>query len=143
VAQLNQPIDDREQLMNYSNKRPGTVALVLAGVMLATGGCVLIVDGEGGKVRRADVEWESNHRQAETVQAGVADGTLAREVESRIRLDDELAREDITVSSTGDIVTLHGRLSKVALLERALRIASEVQGVSRVVSRLTVEMEAG
>lgn len=128
--------------MNYSNKRLGAVVLVLAGMMLATGGCVLVVDGDSGKARRADVEWESSHRQVETIQAGVADGTLAREVESRIRADEELAREDITVSSTGDVVTLHGRLSNIALLERAMRMASEVPGVSRVVSRLTVEMGA-
>lgn len=130
-------------MMNTLNRRLGAVALVLAGMMLAGGGCVLIVDGDSGKARRADVEWESNPRQVTTVHAGVADGTLAREVEARIRLDDALSREDITISSTGDVVTLHGRLSNVALLERAMRMASEVPGVSRVVSRLTVEMEAG
>lgn len=129
-------------MMNRGNKRLGLAVLVLAGMALASGGCVLIVDGDSGKTRRADVEWESNTAQAETVYAGVADGTLAREVESMIRVDDELAREDITVSSIGNVVTLHGRLSEVTLLQRAMRIATEVPGVSRVVSRLTVEMEA-
>jgi osmotically-inducible protein OsmY len=129
-------------MMNTGNKRLGIAVLVLAGAALAGSGCVLIVDGDSGKARRADVEWESNQGHAETVYAGIADGTLAREVESMFRADGELAREDITVSSIGDVVTLHGRLSSVTLLERAMRIASEVQGVSRVVSRLTVEMEA-
>lgn len=128
-------------MMNTGNKRLGVAVLVLAGMALVTSGCVLIVDGDSGKARRADVEWETNHVQGETVYTGVADGTLAREVESRIRLDDELAREDITVSSLGNVVTLHGRLSNVTLLERAMRIATEVPGVARVVSRLTVEME--
>ncbi len=130
-------------MMNTGNKQLGLALLVLAGALAATGGCVLIVDGDSGKARRADVEWASNQDQAETVYTGIADGALAREVESMIRVDDELVREDITVSSSGDVVTLHGRLSSIALLERAMRIASEVQGVSRVVSRLTVEMEAG
>jgi len=129
-------------MMNALNKRLRMVAPALAGMMLVTGGCVLIVDGESGKVRRADVEWESDPGELVTVHSGVADGVLAREVESRIRADGELAGEDITVSSIGDVVTLHGMLGDIALLERAMRIAGEAPGVSRVVSRLTVVREA-
>ncbi len=59
----------------------------------------------------------------------------------RFAADSALADEDITVSSSTDVVTLHGRLSDAALLEHALRVASGVPGVTRVVSRLTIEME--
>lgn len=129
--------------MKKENRHLGTAALALAVIALGTGGCVLIVDGDGAKARRGEVQWESEQRHAEVVTATVADGALAREVESRIRLDDALAGEDITVSSTGETVTLHGRLNDMTLLERVMRIAAEVPGVRRVVSRLTVEMEAG
>lgn len=109
-------------------------ALALAAAAMTGAGCVFVVgDGGGDGYRRADVEWASSRDH----------GGLAREVESRIRMDSSLEREDITVSSTGDVITLHGRVSDLALLEHAMRVAAESPGVKRVVSRLTVTLEAG
>jgi hypothetical protein len=122
--------------------------LVLAGAALTATGCVLVVDGNGG-TRRADVEWASDRdhgttaRRSASTGATIADGTLARQVEGRIQEDASLAGEDITISSSGDIVTLHGRVSDIARLERVMQIAAGVPGVARVVSRLTVELETG
>lgn len=112
--------------------------LALAGAAAGSTGCVLVVgDGTPG---RGDVEWSSDwgHSRAEPE---IVDRGLAQEVGARIRADSALAGEDITVSSNGDVVTLHGRVSNIALLENALRIATEAPGVTRVVSRVTVEME--
>lgn len=113
--------------------------LALAGAAVASSGCVLVVgDGAPG---RGDVEWSTDwgHSRAEPQPV---DRGLAQEVGGRIRADSALAGEDITVSSSGDVVTLHGRVSDIALLENALRIAAESPGVTRVVSRVTVELEA-
>ncbi len=116
--------------------------LALLAVATASTGCVLVV-GDGGGHRRADVEWAGTRDQGAPVVPRTVDQGLAREVESRIRLDSALEREDITVSSSGDVITLHGRVSGIDVLEHAMRIVAETPGVRRVVSRLTVTMEGG
>lgn len=125
--------------MSIKFKMPLLLALCAAAA--AAGGCVLVVDGDGVHRAKSDVEWARVAESAPASSTTAADGALAREVRSRFATDTALAEEDITVSSSGDIVTLHGRLSDAALLEHALRVAAEVPGVSRVVSRLTIEME--
>jgi hypothetical protein len=116
-------------------------ALALTGAVAASSGCVLVV-GDGPHPR-AEVEWaHSGDQRAEAAPASV-DGSLAREAESRIKLDPSLAGEDITVSSSGNVITLHGRVSEISRLEHVMRVAADVPGVARVVSRLTVEMEGG
>lgn len=130
--------------MKSARSLHGAAVLALVAAAAASAGCVLVV-GDGGSdgYRRADVEWASTRDHGTSATRPSADSGLAREVESRIRMDSSLEREDITVSSTGDVITLHGRVSDVALLENAMRIAAESPGVRRVVSRLTVTMEAG
>jgi osmotically-inducible protein OsmY len=116
-------------------------ALALCAAALAASGCVVVVDGEGVHRGKSDVEWANVSEPAPTMSDAPADGGLAREVRTRFMADTALAAEDITVSSSADVVTLHGRLSDAALLEHALRVAAEVPGVSRVVSRMTIEKE--
>jgi len=125
-----------------SSRTAGALALTLAMVMTTATGCVLVVGGERD-VQRADVEWSSDRNDGFTARSIGANGRLAREVGARISVDTALAGQDITVSSSGDVVTLHGRVNDLALLEHAMRVAVDVPGVARVVSRLTVEMEAG
>ncbi|MFU8894816.1 MAG: BON domain-containing protein [Gammaproteobacteria bacterium] len=125
----------------------GAAASLLAATTLLTTGCVFVVGGDGSK-RNAEVEWATDrdysaaYQRSAAVGPRVADGVLAREVQARLRIDSAVAAEDITVSSSGDVVTLHGRVSDVVLLEHVMRVAAEVPDVRRVVSRLTVEMEA-
>jgi hypothetical protein len=116
--------------------------LAAAASMLMTTGCVFVVGGNG-KTHGGEVEWSTSRSSATPMQAPVSDSRLAREVEARLKIDTALGGEDITVSSRGDVVTLHGRVSAVTLLEHAMRVAADVPGVSRVISRVTVEMEAG
>jgi hypothetical protein len=116
------------------------VVLLLGGAMAMTTGCVLVV-GDSGGASRGDVEWSSGRVHATPARAVSVEGSLAREVESHIRMDSSLAREDITISSAGAVITLHGRVSNIARLEHAMRTAAEVPGVTRVVSRMTVELE--
>jgi osmotically-inducible protein OsmY len=114
--------------------------LALLAAAMASPGCVLVV-GDGGGHPRADVEWAGTRDQGAPAVPRTVDQDLAREVESRIRLDSALEREDITVSTSGDIITLHGRVSGIDVLEHAMRIVADTPGVRRVVSRLTVTME--
>lgn len=122
--------------------RMAMLAVVVV-AMTAAAGCVVVVGGEGKHRHRADVQWASPPDQAAPASPRATDGSLARQVESRIEFDSSLQGEDISVSSSGDVVTLHGRVSDLPRLEHAMRVAIDVPGVRRVVSRLTVEMEAG
>lgn len=141
-------LEKREQVMKTRINWVRAGVLMLAAMAVSTTGCVFVVGGDGAK-RGADVEWASDRNagvtpaRVATTSAQPADGMLAREVDARMRIDSALSREDITVSSTGDVVTLHGRVTDIGRLEHAMRVAADVPGVARVVSRLTVEMEAG
>lgn len=106
-----------------------------------TAGCVVVVGEHDGA--RDDGSWSRSWPASEdrTSLARAHDG-LARQAQSRIAADPELAAEDITVSARGDVVTLHGRVPTLAKLERAMSAAADAPGVVRVVSRLTVEREA-
>ena len=119
-------------------KRAAMLALV--GTMSIGAGCVLVVGNEG-RPARGDVEWSTGWDRETTAAPASVDGGLARDVEARLRMDSSLASQDLTVSSSGDVVTLHGRVRDLALLENTLRTAAEVPGVARVVSRVTVQVE--
>jgi hypothetical protein len=119
--------------------------MLVALAAISTGaGCVLVVGADGTTTRgasRGDVEWSSSRDAGSAPAAGGIDRELAREVESRIRADSSLAGQDLTVATSGQVVTLHGRVADVLLLEHAMRVAAETPGVKRVVSRITAEME--
>lgn len=127
--------------MQVNRTFPRVRVAVVAACLALTGGCVLVVGGNGPE--RGDVEWKSAGASSSpvTARAATADGLLARDVQARFGIDTLVAAEDITVSSSGNVVTLHGRASNVDVLEHALRVAADTPGVARVVSRLTVEME--
>lgn len=127
--------------MQVNRYFPRVQVAVVAACLVLTGGCVLVVGGNSPE--RGDVEWKSAGaaNAPVTARAATPDGVLARDVQARYRIDTLVAAEDITVSSSGNVVTLHGRASSVEVLEHALRIAADTPGVARVVSRLTVEME--
>jgi hypothetical protein len=132
--------DESRMKAQVNSMKAGMMALALA--LATTTGCVLVVGGDGD-VRRADVEWDNSRDTGVTSRSIGTDGRLAREVGARISVDTALSGQDVTVSSSGDVVTLHGRVTDITLLEHAMRVAADVPGVARVVSRLTVEMEAG
>jgi osmotically-inducible protein OsmY len=119
--------------------------LVALTAVVSTGaGCVLVVGADGTTTRgasRGDVEWSSSRDSGSLPAAASIDRELARDVEARIRADSSLAGQDLTVATSGAVVTLHGRVADVSLLERAMRVAAETPGVKRVVSRITAEME--
>jgi osmotically-inducible protein OsmY len=117
-------------------------ALALVLTLTSVAGCVVVIGGDKDR-HRADVQWAATPDRATPAAPRATDGSLARQVESRLQTDSAIQGEDISVSSSGNVVTLHGRVSDLVRLEHAMRLAADVPGVTRVVSRLTVEMEAG
>ena len=68
----------------------------------------------------------------------LSDGTLTAKIKSKMALDDLVQARSIDVSTTERVVTLSGTVSSPAERERAVQLARETQGVTRVVDQLKV-----
>jgi hyperosmotically inducible protein len=75
---------------------------------------------------------------AERAAAALEETRLTAKVKSKIALDDTLKGTDIEVHTAGNVVTVGGRVATAAQHQRALQLARETEGVTRVVDRLTV-----
>lgn len=118
------------------------ISMVLAAFATAglLNGCILVVhDSEDG--RDVDAGWASNYEDKATARRE-NNAVLADRVSRKLDEVPELRAEDITVSATGEVVTLFGRMSSVDHLERALETARGVEGVERVVSRITLDIRS-
>ena len=77
-----------------------------------------------------------------TGQAGAAiadaasDARITTAVKARLALDRELPAANISVNTTGDVVTLSGAVSSPEEVGRAIKLALEVDGVREVISAL-------
>jgi osmotically-inducible protein OsmY len=68
----------------------------------------------------------------------VAEGTLTTKIKAKMALDDLVKAHLISVETTGSVVTLTGRVSSAAERARAVRIAQETDGVTKVVDKLQI-----
>ena len=88
---------------------------------------------------------EVRERAAESVQAAasraedaVSTMTLTSKIKAKMALDDEVNASDVNVDTEGSVVTLTGRVGSRDEQRRAVRIATETAGVTRVVNQLRV-----
>ena len=107
--------------------------LIVAWALVSIGACVVVVDGGEGEV---DATWASEY------QSTPEDESLAQDIGDGFDADPALRTEDLRVSVRRGVATLRGEVSNLAALERAMDVASSVEGVRRVVSKLTVEVSA-
>jgi hyperosmotically inducible protein len=64
------------------------------------------------------------------------DGALTAKIKSKMALDDLVQARSIDVSTKGGVVTLSGTVRSAAEHDRAVQLARETSGVSRVVDHL-------
>jgi len=82
---------------------------------------------------------------AKTAQAAnraseiLSDGALTAKIKSKMALDDSVRARTIDVSTTDHVVTVSGNVRSQAEHDRAVQLARETNGVTRVVDRLTIE----
>lgn len=76
---------------------------------------------------------------ASTVGHTVGDRALTAKIKSKMVLDDHVKARAIDVDTAGTIVTLSGTVRSAAEHDRAIRLAEETQGVTKVVDQLRVE----
>ena len=108
--------------------------LIVAGLFLVTGlsGCAgaLVGDTQSGTYQSPTTD--RSHKQI------TEDGAISASIKSRYRNDNAINADDIQVSTYNNVVTLYGRVNDRRIIDRAIGIARAVNGVSRVVSRLSV-----
>lgn len=68
----------------------------------------------------------------------LSDGSLTAKIKSKMTLDDLVQARSIDVSTTNHVVTLKGAVRSQAEHDRAIQLARETAGVTRVVDNLTV-----
>jgi hyperosmotically inducible periplasmic protein len=72
----------------------------------------------------------------------MSDSALTAKIKSKMALDDGVEARAIDVDTSGSIVTLTGVVASASERERALGLARETQGVTRVVDRLRIRKKA-
>ncbi|HWP94231.1 MAG TPA: BON domain-containing protein [Gammaproteobacteria bacterium] len=97
---------------------------------LALQGCVLVIGNE-----------IDDEQIAAEIEDDVSNRALAREVDKALDTDAALDGARIDVFARGGNVYLRGHVGDVAQIERAVSVARAVPGVTKVVARLTVEVE--
>lgn len=107
------------------------LVVLAAAAAVGLGGCIIVVEntGDGTSVRT------SREVRVERERVNVE---LAREVRDAILADAELRDIDIRIYARGSEVTLRGEVASAALRDRAIDVATMVQGVTEVESRIVV-----
>ena len=99
-----------------------------------------VIDAEDrARAREAGAEiGETVATGADQAQRAAADASLTAKIKAKMALDDQVSAASIDVDTNGSVVTLSGRVSSADERERALRLARETEGVTKVDDRLTI-----
>lgn len=111
-------------------KKKLALALVMT-TALSLGACVVVI-GHGAE---DGVYWGHEREEMGIRHDG---DRLSRDVARALATDQDLVAEKLSVSSKDGLVVLKGRVASIGMVERAMERASGVEGVTRVVSRITV-----
>lgn len=76
---------------------------------------------------------------AQKTEAALADAGLTTKIKSKMALDDTVQARTIDVTTKDHVVTLSGTVRSSAEHDRALQLARETKGVSRVVDNLEIQ----
>jgi osmotically-inducible protein OsmY len=105
-----------------------------------TGRTVGTAGQAAGKGRQVGAEvGEKVGQAAGTAGRALADGSLTAKIKSKMALDDTVKALNLNVDTVGGVVTLKGIVRSEAERERAVRLARETDGVTRVVDQLRVQ----
>ncbi len=73
------------------------------------------------------------------VRETMAEGAITAKIKAKMALDDSVKARSINVSTTGTTITLRGIVRSEAEHDRAVALARETNGITRVVDHLAVE----
>jgi osmotically-inducible protein OsmY len=95
------------------------------------------IDTAKARERGAEIG-EKAAAAAAKVQETVDEAAISSKIKAKMALDDNVRARSIDVSTTGSTVTLSGTVRSSDEHDRALKLARETAGVSRVVDKLDV-----
>ena len=75
------------------------------------------------------------------VQETIDEAGITGKIKAKLALDDYVKARSINVTTNGTVVTLAGQVHSASERQRAVTIATETAGVSRVVDRLEIRSE--
>ena len=96
------------------------------------------IDTEKARERGAEIA-EKSAVAAEKVKSELDDAALAGKIKAKMALDDAVRSRSIDVTTNGSVVTLSGSVRSTAERQRAVTLARETEGVTRVVDHLDVQ----
>jgi osmotically-inducible protein OsmY len=77
--------------------------------------------------------------KAQVAGSKMVDARIDAVIKAKYVLDHNLSARDISVNTTDGVVTLSGTVPAADLLGRAIGLALDTEGVSRVVSQITIQ----
>ena len=91
---------------------------------------------EAGKIasKAADTASDAAHNLGDRV----TDVSLTAKIKSKMALDDHVKARDINVDTAGSVATLSGVVASANERKRALQLARDTEGITRVVDKLEV-----
>ncbi|HEY7169613.1 MAG TPA: BON domain-containing protein [Vicinamibacterales bacterium] len=92
---------------------------------------------EKARERGAEIG-EKSAVAAEKVKNELADAALTGKIKAKMALDDTVRSRSIDVTTDGSVVTLSGSVRSASERQRAVSLAGETEGVTRVVDHLSV-----
>ena len=78
------------------------------------------------------------HTAVNRAEEAVSAAAVTSKIKAKMALDDVVKAADIDVDTDGSVVTLTGTVGSQDEQERAVRIATETAGVTRVVNHLRI-----
>jgi hyperosmotically inducible periplasmic protein len=78
---------------------------------------------------------------AEKVKEEAAEAALTSKIKAKMVLDDSIKARAIDVTTNGTVVTLSGTVGSASEHDRAVRLARETAGVTRVVDNLRIDVK--
>ena len=121
---------------------PGTSAATLKNTVSETVRDA-VRDTVGSSARKTSAEVKDRaaagvHTAVNRAEEAVTAAALTSKIKAKMALDDVVKAADIDVDTDGSVVTLTGDVGSAGERRRAVRIATETDGVTKVVDRLRV-----
>jgi osmotically-inducible protein OsmY len=104
----------------------------------AVAGTSGVIDTAAARERGAEVG-EKVAVAAEKMRDAAEEGAVTSKIKAKMVLDDNIKARTIDVTTHGTTVTLSGVVRSAAERERAVALARDTAGITRVVDRLVVE----
>ena len=95
---------------------------------------------EAGKIasKAADTASDAAGQLGDKLSDRVTDASLTAKIKSKRALDDHVKARAINVATTGSVATLTGVVASADERTRALQLARDTEGITRVVDKLEV-----